>query len=300
MWNDIARLLPSFQSAVLTGLDTEGYPYSVRCSPQLEESAKVLKVQLPAYAPVQAGPASLLCHSHDENLWNLRSFLVRGDLVRTSGRWTFEPQRYVPGAGVEGIKGMVEFVTGSRRNTKRYLRKRGLSRPRIPWKAINEIKAEVQQERGLASMPPGSPPDLLPWVSALYLLTAAIGAAVAIREDLPGEFAGRTSGRAASADFFRGTGTALSPGLAMLLAQLVLTVMSTRDGRVGTGGAAGLTVLGAGATVGILGEPMAYRALSPKKFDPPKAAVVSALVVLPSLMSVLGIKQLLATPTEAK
>ena len=298
MWDDIARLLPSFESAVLTGLDAEGYPYSVRCSPQLDESVKVLKVQVPAYAPVQAGPASLLCHSHDENLWNLRSFLVRGDLVRSSGGWIFEPKRYVPGAGVEGIKGMVDFVTGSRRNTKRYLRKRGLSRPRIPWKAINEIKAQVQQERGSASMPPAASPDLLPWISALYLLTAAIGAAVAIREDLPGEFAGRASGRAASTDFLKGTGTALSPGLAMLFAQLVLTVMSTRDGRVGTGGAAGLTVMGAGATIGMLGEPMAYRVLSPKHSNPPKAALVSALVVLPSLMCVLGMKQLLATRSQ--
>jgi hypothetical protein len=84
----------------------------------------------------------------------------------------------------------------------------------------------------------------------------------------------------------------------MLFAQLVLTVMSTRDGRVGTGGAAGLTVLGAGATIGMLGEPMAYRALSPKHLDPPKAALVSALVVLPSLMSVLGTKQLLATRSQ--
>jgi hypothetical protein len=28
MWDEIVRLLPSFESAVLTGLDAEGYPYS--------------------------------------------------------------------------------------------------------------------------------------------------------------------------------------------------------------------------------------------------------------------------------
>lgn len=294
MWDELVRLLPSFESAVLTGLDAEGYPYSVRCKPWTDSSERVLKVRLPAYASVQVGPASLLCHSHDENLWNLRSFLVRGTLVREGSEWTFEPQRYVPGAGVEGLIGMVNFVTGSRRNTNRYLKKRGLSRPRIPWKAINEIKAQVQRERRSSYMPRASSSDLLPWVSALYVLTAVLGAAVAIREGLPGEFAGRSSGRTASADFLTGTGTALSPGLAMLFAQSVLTVLSTRGGKAGTTGVAGLTVLGMGATIVMLGEPITYRVLSSDVFDVTKAPLVSALIVLPSLMSALGMKQLLA------
>jgi hypothetical protein len=111
---------------------------------------------------------------------------------------------------------------------------------------------------------------LLPWVSALYLLTAVIGAVMAIREDLPGEFAGRSSGNSASADFFRGTGTALSPGLAMLCAHMIFMGLSTRGGKVGTAGVAGLILLGAAATVGMVGEPIAYRVLSRKGFDPPK------------------------------
>jgi hypothetical protein len=153
---------------------------------------------------------------------------------------------------------------------------------------------EIKEEDHLAGVPSVSPPDRLPLVSALYLLAATIGAALAIREDLPGEFAGRTSGHSASADFFRGTGTALSPGLAMLSAQSILTVLSTRGGKAGTAGVAGLTLLGIGATVGMLGEPIAYRVLSPKGFDPLKAVLVLALLVLPSSMSVLGMKRLLA------
>jgi hypothetical protein len=294
MWDEILRLLPSFESAVLTGVDADGYPYSLRCRPSADSTVRLLRVQLPTYASIQAGPSSLLCHSHDENLWNLRSFLVRGNLTREDGAWIFQPERYVPGARVEGIRGMVRFVTGSRRNTKRYLKKRGLSRPRIPWKAINEIKAQIKEEKRSSSLPSVSSPDLLPWVSALYLLAATIGAAMSIRENRSGEFAGRTSGRSASADFFWGTGTAFSPGLAMLLAQSILTMLSTRAGKVGAAGVAGLTVLGAGATVGMLGEPMAYRVLSPKGFDPPKAALVSALIVVPSLMTVLGVRRLVS------
>jgi hypothetical protein len=124
-------------------------------------------------------------------------------------------------------------------------------------------------------------------------LSAAIGAGVAIREDMPGEFLGRKSGRDASADFFRGTGTALSPGLAMLAAQSVLTVLSTRSGKAGTAGTAGLTALGAGAIIGMLGEPIAYRAFSPRTFDSAKAALVSLLVVLPVLTIALGARRLL-------
>ena len=83
-------------------------------------------------------------------------------------------------------------------------------------------------------------------VCMLWLLNSAIGARVAIREDLPGEFAGMTRWHDPSADFFRGGGTALSPGLPMMAAQAVFTVMSTRGGRAGKVGAAGLAALGAG------------------------------------------------------
>ncbi len=110
---------------------------------------------------------------------------------------------------------------------------------------------------------------------------------------MPGEFLGRKSGRNASADFFRGTGTALSPGLAMLAAQSLLTVLSTRGGKAGMAGTAGLTALGAGSIVGMLGEPIAYRAFSPKTFDPAKAALVSLLLVLPVLTAFLGARRLL-------
>src|SRR5215218_2999835 len=60
VWDEIVRHLPSFESAVLTGLDAEGYPYSVRCRPRIDPTARTLKVQLPA--AIRPGPASLLCH----------------------------------------------------------------------------------------------------------------------------------------------------------------------------------------------------------------------------------------------
>ena len=141
---------------------------------------------------------------------------------------------------------------------------------------------------------PSGSDKLLSWVSVLWLLNAATGAAVAIREDLPGELiAGVFSGRDASAEFFRGPGTALSPGLPHIVAQTISAVLCPRSGRVGTAGAAGLSVLGVGSTVGALGEKLTYRVLSPKTFDPTKAAIVLTGITLSALMTVLGARRLL-------
>jgi hypothetical protein len=147
--------------------------------------------------------------------------------------------------------------------------------------------------------PPGTrevPPrfdKLLSWVCALWLLNALTGAAVAIREDLPGELiAGVFTGRDASAQFFKGPGTALSPGLAHIAAQGLFAVLSTRGGRVGVAGAAGLTVVGAGATAGALGGKITYRVFSPRTFDPIKAAIVSAGIALSLLITALGARRL--------
>ena len=69
-------------------------------------------------------------------------------------------------------------------------------------------------------------------------------------------------------------------------------MLSTRSGSVGRVGAAGLVVVGAGATAGALGEKLTYRVLSAKAFDPPKAIIVSVGLILSSLMTVFGAKRL--------
>jgi hypothetical protein len=141
--------LYQFESAVLSGLDEEGYPFSVRCRPYPDASgAEVLRVWIPANTALRSGPASLLCHSHDENLWNLKSFLVRGVLKKDAGGWSFEPGQFIPGVGIGGLPAMIRFFTGSRRNASRYLEKRGLERPSIPWDEINAAKRAANQEKG--------------------------------------------------------------------------------------------------------------------------------------------------------
>ena len=142
MWGEIRRYLRNYPSAVLTGLDAAGWPFSLRCQPDIDEQAQVLRLRLPNTAELVKGPASILCHSHNLFLWNLRSFLVRGTIERVGGWWLFRPERFVPGIGVGGVPGMIRFATSKRRTAKLYLKQRGLARPRIPWAQLRAIQVD--------------------------------------------------------------------------------------------------------------------------------------------------------------
>jgi hypothetical protein len=144
MWKLLTKYLKSFSSAVITGIDAEGYPFSARCIPQLDQTRRALWVEFPPGAPVQPGPAGLLCHSHDERLWKLRSFLVNGRLEKNEDGWLFFPLRFIAGEGLHGRLSLLVTLFHARRNTRRYLTKRGLSRPKIPWKEINRLRTEAK------------------------------------------------------------------------------------------------------------------------------------------------------------
>src|SRR5579884_482113 len=138
-WPQVSAHLGEFRSAVLTGLDAHGFSFSLRCHPQPDEAARTLRIAPAPGIPLQSGSASLLCHSHDEHLWNQKSFLVRGRIQRdvsdesSKAGWVFEPVQYIEGVGYGGLLGLVRFVVASRRAARAYLAKRGLPRPSIPW-----------------------------------------------------------------------------------------------------------------------------------------------------------------------
>ena len=145
MWAQIQRYLPEFDSAVLTGLDETRRPYSLRCSVRLADRA--LALTLSPHMPLQAGPASLLFHKHDERLWNLKSFLLRGPLVERKDDWRFRPETFVPGVGIGGLLSYVRFLVSGRRTTTRYLRQRGLARPQVAWDEFQLVFDTVGQEQ---------------------------------------------------------------------------------------------------------------------------------------------------------
>lgn len=145
MWDELPEYLALFSSAIVTGTDAEGYPVSVRCTPQVDHARQVLHVQWPQDAPIQPGPAGLLCHSHDEGLWNLKSFIARGRLEREANGWIFHPRQLVPGAGFGGLLGFIRWIMSCRRAARQYLKSRGLPRPAIPWEAIKALRAESKR-----------------------------------------------------------------------------------------------------------------------------------------------------------
>ena len=142
MWAEIEKYLPGFESAVLNARDAEGYSYSVRCHPEQDRPAEVLRIDLED-TNVRPGPASLLCHSHDEEVWNQKIFLLRGRLEEAGGGHVFRPEKFVPSIGTEGPIGMVRMLLGVRKASAAYLKKRGLARPRIPWGEIEALKEEL-------------------------------------------------------------------------------------------------------------------------------------------------------------
>jgi len=147
MWTELVRELNDFPDAVLSCVDTSGYPFSIRCKPDADYGSQCLGIELPEYIDFQSGPAWLLCHRHDEALWNLKSFTVKGLLEQDDrGCWLFTPQKYIPGAGIGGLKAMVKFVQDGRLNTGRYLDKRNLSRPVIAWDTIHAIWSDVHRD----------------------------------------------------------------------------------------------------------------------------------------------------------
>lgn len=145
MWPEIVSNLEKFSSAVLTGTDTEGYPFSIRCFPEVDHADQILRIRPPDDAPIQPGPAGLLCHFHDEGLWNLKSFLVRGSLEQNDGDWIFRPQKFIPGVGMGGLIGDMKAMWKTRGIVNRYLEKHGLPRPKVPWDEIKALRAEAKK-----------------------------------------------------------------------------------------------------------------------------------------------------------
>jgi hypothetical protein len=146
MWGEILRNVTLYPSAVLTGRDADGYPYSVRCTPRPDLAARAFRVALPPETPIQPGPAGLLCHRHDEAMWNLQSFVARGALIRDEAGWRFEPRSSIPGMDQRSPRAMLRFLTDSRRRAKEYLAKRGLPRPAVPWAEIIAVKEQAKRQ----------------------------------------------------------------------------------------------------------------------------------------------------------
>src|SRR5947208_12264409 len=82
MWNkQLAECARLFESAVLTTLDADGYPRSVRCTVTLDDSSETVRLTgVPAWAADWRGTAGLLFHRHNRELEGQHQMGIRGDL----------------------------------------------------------------------------------------------------------------------------------------------------------------------------------------------------------------------------
>ncbi len=147
MWDKIYDALELHHDAVLTGYDEHGFPFSIRCMPVVDRQNRRLNVDVPESSEIQPGKASILMHSHDENLWNLVQFLIRGTLVKTSEGHYFVPASINgsphPAGGMDAIKSLRAI----RRRGNSYLERHSIQRPTVPWDDIKQLQGRAQQWR---------------------------------------------------------------------------------------------------------------------------------------------------------
>jgi len=144
MWNNIARQLGQYPNAVLTGIDASGYPFSLRCQPRVDEMRQVLLISPHGDEHIQPGPAGLLCHYHNEEMWDLKSFQLLGRLERTEQGWVFHVERAIP-ESAPGPLAPFQMIAKSGGDAKKYLKKHGLPRPTVDWKGIKALRAEAKK-----------------------------------------------------------------------------------------------------------------------------------------------------------
>jgi hypothetical protein len=161
MWAEIVRQMATFQTGVLSGVDAEGYPCSVRCTPAPDHGAHVLRFASSECIAMRAGPASLLCHSHNQELWDLRSLNVRGTLERDAQGWFLRPTAVIPEMASTNPIGMIRAVTRLRRTAANYLKQRHLPAPAIPWKELEAAKEDAIARGRVAAANKRSDPSSL-------------------------------------------------------------------------------------------------------------------------------------------
>jgi hypothetical protein len=144
VWDEAARALQRYPEAVLTGVDADGYPFSVRVGTDRYDrrTGDLVVTELPDAIVVAEGPANLLCHHHDEKLWNLSFLHVQGRLTNRDGGWVFTTTAFP-----NQKSGKLALMRNLHATGTRYLARRGLARPDVNWTAIGEVARRAKARR---------------------------------------------------------------------------------------------------------------------------------------------------------
>lgn len=144
MWAEAAKWLATYQEVVVTAQGLDGYPFSVRQDARRYDAATgTMVVELPDVLHPGIGAANLLCHEHDESLWNLRAIHLQGTLERRGSDWVFVSSAFTRPPRLA----LWRLSRRMRASSRRYLLKRGLGEPEVNWTAIKQIWSEVRESK---------------------------------------------------------------------------------------------------------------------------------------------------------
>ncbi len=129
-----------------------------------------------------------------------------------------------------------------------------------------------------------------------YLATAPPAIRLCLRDGLPGEPFGVSTGRDVRDDLRRGFGAALAAPAPMLAGLGWLTVRMLRVGDSDRATVAVVTGLGAAFFVGMAAEPVTHQVIATPGAHPDRTAVVAANLVFPAVMIVAGLSRLARRP----
>ena len=139
MWAKAAKAIAKFEEGVITALDTDGYPVSVRQTKlPYDAQSGTMAVTLPEALGAAPGPANLLCHFHDDKLWSLRSIEISGRVERRDGGWRFVTEKFDPPSTIAMIRGMQSSM-------KAYLARRNLPVPVVDFAAVKRMQANAKR-----------------------------------------------------------------------------------------------------------------------------------------------------------
>jgi len=142
MWDKSIKIVAGFNTGVLNTVDSAGYPVSQRCTMTADASNRAFRFEAKAGIELVRGPASVLFHSFNDHLWNLKGHVLKGHLEHDSQGWFFRPTKVIP--EVNAIQEFMRML----RSAREYLKKRKLERPSIPWRVINEAKDDEVRKAG--------------------------------------------------------------------------------------------------------------------------------------------------------
>lgn len=142
---EVSRGLPTYHDAVLATVVADAPPVLRRVRPRPEPDGATLRLEGADPDEVAgATSANLLLHAHDDQLGRLRQLALVGAL--TTGVEGTEGTRLRPtrllrtDANATSPLGLARTVHRLRGNARRYLERRGLDRPRVPWAEYRALR----------------------------------------------------------------------------------------------------------------------------------------------------------------